>query len=303
MAVRFENIETMDLVVFDAVMATGSMSQAAASLRLSSPSVSSRIANLELKLGTSLFTRGSRGVKPTSTGTAFGGYASRCLELLSESHRAITEPRRQRVTIAAPASIGTGLFARILTAANSTGLDIHCRIAHSVEVLEGVADKTFAAGIVINRPTPSSIKSRRLGTSGLIAVTRSQHPIAHSQRLTLGALAEFGTAVYRWNADATGLAHALEMNRKAAAKPVHLVGLPSIAVEMALNSDFVAVVPEFAADEMLRTNQLVILDVTLPRHIIEIDLVYRAEDDESRSLAAFLAEFPDSLMRSNQARK
>lgn len=302
MGFELENIETMDLIVFDAVRSTGSMSQGASSLFLSTPSVSARIAGLEEKLEARLFSRGSRGVTLTTAGTAFAGYASRCLELLTESHRAIAKPARRRVTIAAPASIGDYLFGRILFAEESFGLDIHCRIAHSTEVLEGVASKVFSAGIVINRPTPGSLRSWRLGTSSLATVARIGHPLENAQNISLDTLDEYGTVVYRWNADAAGIAQAFEMSRSVASKPVHLVGLPSVAVEMCETTDCVAVVPEYAAARALHDGRLCTLDVTLPRHTLEIDLVYRPEDSDSAWLIEGLTSQSDTLLGAFLAR-
>ena len=57
-----------DLRVFFAVVQSGSLSKAAAQLRVSHPAVSQVIADLEHALGARLFDRSSRGVEPTIYG-------------------------------------------------------------------------------------------------------------------------------------------------------------------------------------------------------------------------------------------
>ncbi|MGI5200250.1 helix-turn-helix domain-containing protein [Spirillospora sp. CA-108201] len=63
-------IETMDLVVFDAVARTGSFGRSAVELQLAQPSVSTRIAALERKLGVQLVTRGPRGTEVLKAASA-----------------------------------------------------------------------------------------------------------------------------------------------------------------------------------------------------------------------------------------
>ena len=59
-----------DLHIFFAVVQAGSMAQAAAQLRVTQPSVSKAMSDLEAALGVQLFERSTRGVTPTDYGTA-----------------------------------------------------------------------------------------------------------------------------------------------------------------------------------------------------------------------------------------
>ena len=58
-----------DLYDFIAVLRAGSLTKAAAELRVSQPTLSAKIKRLEDKLGASLFIRKSRGVEPTEKGS------------------------------------------------------------------------------------------------------------------------------------------------------------------------------------------------------------------------------------------
>ena len=73
-----------DLRVFFAVVQCGSLSKAAAQLRVSQPAVSQVIADLERSAGAKLFDRNTRGVEPTPYGRA----------LLSRGHAAFDELRQ-----------------------------------------------------------------------------------------------------------------------------------------------------------------------------------------------------------------
>ncbi|MDZ7809958.1 MAG: LysR family transcriptional regulator [Arhodomonas sp.] len=70
----------------------GSFRAAAQRLYASQPSVSSRIANLERRLGVALFDRAGRGVSLTPRGRDMLGYAERLLALQSEMLDAVAEP-------------------------------------------------------------------------------------------------------------------------------------------------------------------------------------------------------------------
>ncbi len=71
----------------------GSFRQAAVSLHLSQPSVSTRIQKLEDELGVPLFHRAGRGVRLTEMGKAFLPYAQNALESLREGREVLATGR------------------------------------------------------------------------------------------------------------------------------------------------------------------------------------------------------------------
>ena len=60
------------LLAFEAVLRLGSMTQAAAELRLTQSAISHRIRRLEGFMGVPLLRRGGRGLEPTPAGAALG---------------------------------------------------------------------------------------------------------------------------------------------------------------------------------------------------------------------------------------
>jgi LysR family transcriptional regulator, nitrogen assimilation regulatory protein len=75
---------------FIAVAEKGSISAAAASLRIAQPALSSQIANLETDLRVQLFLRHGRGVTLTSSGQMFLEHAYRILEDVTRARDAVT---------------------------------------------------------------------------------------------------------------------------------------------------------------------------------------------------------------------
>jgi DNA-binding transcriptional LysR family regulator len=81
-------MELAQLEAFDRVARTGSFSRAAEVIGLTQPSVSARIAGLEVELGGKLFERGGRRLRLTPLGEAFLPYTERALAVLADGRRA-----------------------------------------------------------------------------------------------------------------------------------------------------------------------------------------------------------------------
>ncbi|GGD70636.1 LysR family transcriptional regulator [Microbacterium murale] len=83
-------MELRHLRYFAAVVEAGSISAAAAQLRLSQPSLSVAISRLETEVGTPLLERSTRGVEPTSAGRYLLGASSRVLSDVDEIASTLT---------------------------------------------------------------------------------------------------------------------------------------------------------------------------------------------------------------------
>src|SRR5580698_7273713 len=78
-----------DLHVFSAVVDAGSMAKAAAHLKITQPSVSKAISDLESVLGVRLFDRSPQGVAPTIYGEALGRCGTVVFDELRQGIRGI----------------------------------------------------------------------------------------------------------------------------------------------------------------------------------------------------------------------
>ena len=106
-----------DLRVFFAVMQSGSLTRAAAHLRVSHPAVSQVIADLEHTLGVKLFDRSSRGVEPTLYARALLARGRAAFDELRQGFRDIeflADPAAGALTIGYTLSIGDTLLPQIV---------------------------------------------------------------------------------------------------------------------------------------------------------------------------------------------
>jgi DNA-binding transcriptional LysR family regulator len=106
-----------DLRVFFAVMQSGSLTGAAAHLRVSHPAVSQVIADLEHTMGVKLFDRSSRGVKPTLYARVLLARGRAAFDELRQGFRDIeflADPTAGAVTIGYTLSIGDTLLPQII---------------------------------------------------------------------------------------------------------------------------------------------------------------------------------------------
>ena len=84
---------------------TGSFTSAAEELNVTQAAISQRIANLETRLGRTLFLRGARGITLTVDGEAWLPHVSAAMRDLSESYEDVFGLQREKLTISASASV------------------------------------------------------------------------------------------------------------------------------------------------------------------------------------------------------
>jgi DNA-binding transcriptional LysR family regulator len=84
-----DDLNISDLRAFVASVRAGSISQAAAILAVSQPTVSQRLQRLERVIGDRLLVRGKQGVRPTASGERLLGYAERILAMQQEARHGV----------------------------------------------------------------------------------------------------------------------------------------------------------------------------------------------------------------------
>ncbi|THF61134.1 LysR family transcriptional regulator [Pseudothauera nasutitermitis] len=87
------NIDLDDLEILQAVVAYGGVARAAQALHRVPSNVTTRIKQLEARLGVALFARRGRGLVPTEEGRLLAGYAERLLRLADEAESALRAGR------------------------------------------------------------------------------------------------------------------------------------------------------------------------------------------------------------------
>ncbi|MGE3642978.1 MAG: LysR substrate-binding domain-containing protein [Beijerinckiaceae bacterium] len=142
-----ENLKT-----FVRVYELGSMSAAGRDLRVSAAVSSSRIAELEKRLGVRLFYRTTRTLKPTQHGDLFYKGATKILDTIEEVEGSIAEiaaTPKGTVFVSAPLGIGKKLIAPLVPAFIAQYPDVNVRLRLSdrrVDIVNEGLDAAFILG-------------------------------------------------------------------------------------------------------------------------------------------------------------
>ena len=188
-------ITLQKLAVLRAVRRTGSFNRAARELLLSQSVVSQHVHDLEVTLGTELFVRSPRGVRPTAAGELLDDYAARVLDLVAEAERAVGElaGRSQQLTVAATPGVSVYVLPPHLEAFRrsrpTVGVHLTTALTHEVtrDVLGGRSDLGVVEGELLELDS-DALGRRTLRTVTYHVVTGAQHPWRARTTITLDEL-------------------------------------------------------------------------------------------------------------------
>jgi DNA-binding transcriptional LysR family regulator len=172
---------------------TGNLSRAAAALHVTQPALTARLQALEAELGSTLFTRGRRGMALTDAGRAFHPYAERAVIALDEGARRLAALRRgdtgELVLGAAPA-ISTYVLPALLLrfTQQHPGVRLVVRTGHSEEILDMALRREIDHGLVREVRHPD-VDSRPLYDDALVLVADAGHRLADRQEIDIHAIA------------------------------------------------------------------------------------------------------------------
>ena len=160
----------------------GSFRQAAVSLHLSQPSVSTRIQKLEQQLGVRLFHRAGRGVRLTEMGRAFLPYVQSALQSLREGREVLATGRDASgglLTIAAARNIGTYTLPAIVERLRKRHPDIkaHITVGRSRDVLDMVVAEQAQVGFA-RELRHEDVVTTHLYDEEVVLVTHPDHRFA-----------------------------------------------------------------------------------------------------------------------------
>lgn len=178
--------DLIGLEVFVDAVRLGSISAAARAHRLSQPSATQRIRQLERRLGVQLLTRGPGGSVPTPEGEAVTGWAH---ELLASVDRLDTGVRALRgrasgepLRIMASLTIAEYVLPRWLHAQRSTGgPSVELAVGNSVAVARAVVDGTVELGFVETPRRFPGLSTAAVGGDRLVVVVAPGHPWARGR--------------------------------------------------------------------------------------------------------------------------
>ena len=245
-------MEFRQLEAFIAVVREGSFTNAAERLNLSQPSLSSRIQQLEIDMGVTLFKRGKRPIELTDTGKTFLPYAERIMGVAEAGENAIKvaeEGYSGRLTVGCPTSVSTYLMPQVVTLFNRRfpQSELSVENGHSAllveRLLDGVLDIVFTAVFPhLIRQTQILMRIR----DRIVVAAHPDHPLSlRNKRPKLDDLWEWRIILPRWG---TAFEAWIDSYREMAATPRPLVKVPlSIGLPMMSQPDSLTFVPERVA--------------------------------------------------------
>jgi DNA-binding transcriptional LysR family regulator len=254
------------LRTFKAVADLGSFSLAAQQLRLSQPSVSYQVKELEETLGLPLLDRLGKRIQLTEAGTILYGYTRRTLDVLDEAALALEEMRgikRGSLRVGASTTVGIYLLPAALGAFKKLhpGLVISLEIGTRARVQEEVLRNELDLAVVGPALKDPDLAILPFLTDELIVVAPAGHRLTGKRGLTLKDLAD---QPFVMREPASGSRWSLEKAaRKAGAKLQVAMELGSNgAIKHAVESGLgLAVLSRYACLLELSSRRLVELDV------------------------------------------
>jgi DNA-binding transcriptional LysR family regulator len=178
-------ITVTQLTAFLAVVRGGSVTAAADELIVTQPSVSAAIAALSRELGSELFERAGRGIRPTDAGTAFAPYAEDVMGLLEQGRRAAREAAAvaaSKLKIAAVTTAAESFVPPLMRAFGQEhpGLELALDVGNRQRVLEHVLAHAADVAITGRRARGRRADQRRRARRTRLAPARAgfRHALA-----------------------------------------------------------------------------------------------------------------------------
>ena len=261
------SVTLRQLRTFKTVADLKSFSLAAQRLRLSQPSVSYQVKELEEALGLPLLDRLGKRVHLTEAGTVLYSYARRTLDVLDEAGLALEEMRgikRGNLRVGASTTVGIYLLPAALGAFKKLhpGLVISLEIGTRARVQEQVLNNELDLAVVGPALKDADLAILPFVSDELVVVAPAGHKFAGTQGL---ALKDLEDQPFIMREPASGSRWSLEKAaRKAGAKLTVAMELGSNgAIKHAVESGLgLAVLSRYACALELSSGRLVELDVS-----------------------------------------
>lgn len=176
------------LAVVHAVSQEMNVSKAAERLLVSQPAVSKQLRELEREVGTPLFDRLPRGVRPTQAGTILADYARRIFDLAAEAEQRLADLRglqRGELRIGSSTTIAVYLLPPVFVAFRKAhpGVRLTVEIANTQEIQERLEAGELDVALTEGQADERDFEVSTFMTDELIAIATPSHPLAKSRKL------------------------------------------------------------------------------------------------------------------------
>src|SRR5918912_1169916 len=260
------SVTLQQLRAFKAVADHMSFSAAAQELRLSQPSVSYQVKELEVGVGMDLLDRLGKRIQLTQAGQLLYGYARQTLNVLDEAALALEELRgieRGTLKVGASTTVGIYIIPTVLGAfkRQHPGLAISLEIGNLGQMQERVLRNELDVAIVGPPQKNPDLVSLPFMSDELVVIAPASHALANRGRLTLRDLRN---EPFIMREEGSGTRWAIEKQvRRAGVRLTITMELGSNgAIKHAVESGLgLAVVSRYAITLEQSSGRLVVLDV------------------------------------------
>lgn len=173
------NIDLTALEIFRAVAEQGGITKAAARLHRVQSNVTTRVKQLEERLGTKLFVRQNRRLRLSSEGRLLLGYAERLLSLSAEAEAALrTGPARGTLQVGALESVAATRLPPILVRFHRAYPDVRVELATGTTgaLVTKVLAHELEAAFVAEPFTPDGLEVLPVFTEHLVLIAPKSRP-------------------------------------------------------------------------------------------------------------------------------
>jgi len=295
------NFDFLDLEAFVAVKETGSFHAASERLHLSQSSVTRRVQKLEEALGTSLFERTTRDVRPTLAAKRLQLRAESILQDAKETTRAMRDEeaafryqQSQIVTLATVPTVMAGLVCPALKAFKAAGNSARVRVMDLAanEVAEAVSQGDADFGICSIPMLETNTEFELLFSEPIVLVVHPNHALAAYEGLGWRDLSDQALILpSRGTGNRLLIDEALARN-DSPVRWTYEVGRSATALEMVAQNVGVALLPRMAV-QGLRGRDLTtkpIVDPLVSRPVGILTLQGQTERRQVRALKDALRE-------------
>ena len=295
-------LRLQQLMIFEQVVASGSLLAAAGELAMTQPAISKSIQELESQLGGALFVRGKRGVTLTEFGRRFEPHAAHMLaELrhLAETLNATHAGTRGQVVVGTLISASAALLPEAIVRLRRGAPDVVVTVRVGPNTLlfpllaRGELDVVVGALPGPATAAVAGVESARLASQPLYdealrVVVGAQHPLARRRKLALTELMALDWIVPTPDSMAWPSVRAFF---GAAGLPARRIESVSILTNLALlaSSPMVALMPQAAAERFAQGGQLAVLPIRGLGAFGAVGYTVRADRAPSAATERFLA--------------
>ncbi|WP_326836883.1 LysR family transcriptional regulator [Amycolatopsis rhabdoformis] len=284
-------MDLIDLDLVTAVAETGSITHGAARARLSVPSASGRISNLERTLGVTLFDRGRRGVALTPAGQVLLRHARTVCHAVGQLRTELDEYAqghgatvRVRANAAGAASLMPAAAVSFLARYPHARIDLE--ESPTYRIVAAVAEGRADLGVVADTHDLGQLETRVIREDPLVVVTLPDDPLTSLPRVSYADV--LGRAFVGLSV-ANPLQEHLETHaRPLGSQPRYRVRLPGIdaACHAVAGGVGIAILPRYSVRRWLTGGTLAAVDLAEPWADRRLLVCYTGDRDLSDTARA-----------------